>query len=68
MNVGDILEYNRTHDSRGRLKPTVKEPSLASLERQMNDGVVKATDGCRVEPDGHCPHGHVSWLIYLGYI
>ena len=26
------------------------------------------TDGCRVEPDGICPHGHKSWLLELGYI
>lgn len=49
-------------------KPTAKQPSLDSLERQADSGVCKATDGCRVEPDGTCPHGHVSWLIYLGYI
>ena len=25
-----------------------------------------ATDGCEVEPDGFCPHGHPSWLVRLG--
>lgn len=28
----------------------------------------QATDGCQVEPDGYCEHGHVSWLLYLGLI
>lgn len=46
----------------------VKQPSLASLERQSNDGVVKALDGCLVEPDGMCPHGLPSWMLRLGYI
>lgn len=25
-------------------------------------------DGCEVEPDGHCPHGHPSILLALGMI
>ena len=45
-----------------------KVPSLNTLERWMADGVAKATDGCRVEPDGHCPHGKPSWLLRLGLI
>ena len=44
------------------------KPSLTTRERWMMDGVAKATDGCRVEPDGECPHGAKSWLIVLGYI
>lgn len=49
-------------------KPTEEKPSMEELRDQMSDGVVDATDGCSVEPDGWCSHGHVSWLIYLGYI
>lgn len=45
-----------------------KAPSIATMERWMADGVAKATDGCRVEPDGRCGHGKPSWLLYLGYI
>lgn len=37
-----------------------------------NDGigwdVLVAPDGCRVEQDGQCPHGHVSPLRQLGLI
>lgn len=47
---------------------TMKTPSIATLERWLNDGVAKATDGCRVEPDGSCPHGHNSWMKVLGMI
>jgi len=49
-------------------KPTKKQPSIKTFEKWVCDGVAKATDGCTVEPDGTCPHGHVSWLLYLGYI
>ena len=47
---------------------TRKAPSLAQLERWMDDGICKATDGCTVEPDGICPHGCQSWLLELGLI
>lgn len=45
-----------------------KEPSIKTMERWVFDGVAKATDGCRVEPDGTCVHGCKSWLMELGYI
>jgi hypothetical protein len=45
-----------------------RAPSIATMERWMDDGVARATDGCRVEPDGTCPHGAQSWLIVLGLI
>ena len=47
---------------------TSKPPSIATMERWMMDGVAKATDGCPVEPDGHCPHGKPSWLLKMGVI
>ena len=44
-------------------------PSPKTLEGWLiDDGVARATDGCRVEPDGECPHGAQSWLLVLGYI
>lgn len=49
-------------------KSAKKPPSIATLERWMFDGIAKATDGCKVEPDGSCPHGCKSWLLVLGYI
>jgi len=49
--------------------PTVDEPSFDEIEDMAIDGAgCWATDGCWVEPDGCCPHGHVSWLIYFGVI
>ena len=48
---------------------TTDEPDLETLESWMEeDGGCEATDGCWVEPDGICPHGHPSWLIRLGLI
>ena len=46
----------------------MKTPSIRTMEKWIMDGVAKATDGCRVEPDGKCPHGKPSWLIVLGFI
>jgi hypothetical protein len=45
-----------------------KQPSIRTMEHWVMDGVAKATDGCRVEPDGHCQHDKPSWLLELGYI
>jgi len=43
------------------------KPDIDSFE-EMTDSVVNATDGCQVEPDGRCEHGHSSWLLYWGLI
>lgn len=47
---------------------TSKPPSIATMERWLANGVAKALDGCRVEPDGHCEHGKPSWLLQMGII
>lgn len=49
-------------------KPTKKEPTTDTMIKWENNGVAKATDGCKVEPDGLCSHGHPSWLLVLGLI
>lgn len=43
-------------------------PSEDELMDMFMDGECTATDGCLVEPDGVCPHGHKSWLLVLGMI
>lgn len=48
--------------------PTEPTPSMDQLEEWVFDSVCEATDGCDVEPDGKCPHGHPSWLLALGLI
>ena len=47
-------------------RATMKPPSMNS--RRWLDSVVPATDGCDVEPDGKCEHGHSSWLLIWGLI
>ena len=43
-------------------------PSNATVEKWVGNGVALAVDGCRVEPDGHCPHGYPSKLLLMGLI
>ena len=49
-------------------EPTVDEPSIEELNDMAWDGVVEATDGCMVEPDGVCEHGYPSWFLYIGIV
>jgi len=49
-------------------EPTTPTPTADELEEMVFDSVVEATDGCTVEPDGTCPHGHPSWLIRMGLV
>jgi hypothetical protein len=49
-------------------KPTDPRPTMEMLNYMVFDGVAQATDGCNVEPDGTCEHGHESWLMVLGFI
>lgn len=63
-----LPHYSR--DARGYVlpyrPPTGSRPSWDELEAMVMDYLpVEATDGCVVESDGACAHGHVSWLIYL---
>ena len=50
------------------MKVTTEYPSEEQIEEWVFDSVCEATDGCTVEPDGICPHGHPSWLLALGLI
>ena len=45
-----------------------EEPTLEELMEWEWRGYMEATDGCRVEPDGVCPHGYPSWLLAKGLI
>ena len=49
-------------------EPTTEKPTLEELQEWEYEGGCEATDGCWVELDGTCPHGHVSWLLYLRMI
>ncbi len=47
---------------------TSPRPTVEQLMAWDFDGICEATDGCRVEPDGRCPHGHTSWLRLVGIV
>ena len=66
---GVLLEM-REYLKQSRLpEPTMDQPDFETLEEWMaEDGGCEATDGCWVEPDGRCPHGHPSWFLKLGLI
>lgn len=49
-------------------KKTKKAPSIKTMAKWIDEGIARATDGCKVEPDGVCPHGCKSWLLVLGLI
>jgi hypothetical protein len=48
--------------------PTVEEPDDDQIEAWLMDDIAEATDGCQVELDGTCPHGHPSWLRRVGLV
>lgn len=61
----------QTYPPRGRVKyptPTSPQPSLEEIESWIWNSGCEATDGCWVEPDGTCEHGHPSWLLRFGMI
>lgn len=47
---------------------TGDRPSIEQLDEWLAEGGAEATDGCWVEPDGICPHGHQSWLLLIGMV
>lgn len=49
-------------------KPAVKAPTLATMQRWLANGIAYTPDGCKVEPDGTCPHGERSWFLIRGVI
>mgnify|MGYP001599027735 CR=1 FL=1 len=51
-----------------QLSPLGEKPSIEKLFQWFLGERCEATDGCIVEHDGTCPHGHPSWLKYLSLI
>jgi len=50
-------------------EPLSDAPDLETIREWLDECGSMATDGdCWVEPDGVCPHGYPSWLLYLGMI
>jgi len=64
-----IGDYTRERRADGlRHEAAGDRPSVEKLEEWLSEGGAEATDGCWVEPDGICQHGHQSWLLLLGMI
>lgn len=64
-----IYDYSRGPRADGiKHRATGPQPSVEQLMAWDFDGICESTDGCRVEPDGHCPHGHTSWLRIVGIV
>ena len=61
----DINQYYLDHPDAVRI---CKPPGVATLERWESNGYCKALDGCKVEPDGYCPHNLPSWLMVMELI
>jgi hypothetical protein len=59
---------NRTDSHPDYKAVDTKQPGAATMNRWIDSGIARATDGCKVEPDGVCQHGHPSWILILGYI
>ena len=41
--------------------------SQKTIQEWIYNGICPAKDGCLVELDGYCPHGHPSLLIEIGF-
>ena len=65
-NVDDPVENDVLHVWPEPTEPMPDEETLMVWFSQ--DSGCEATDGCWVEGDGCCPHGHFSWLLVLGMI
>jgi hypothetical protein len=65
----ETVECESCGRKQGERHKAVSEcPDIDTLYEWVSDGIAESTDGCNVEPDGYCPHGHASWLIVLGFI
>jgi hypothetical protein len=66
---GIASELEETHNVATWPAPTVERPDWQTIEEWLwEDGGCETTDGCWVEPDATCQHGHPSWLLKLGMI
>ncbi len=65
----EVSECPKCHRKSGQKHKAIgRKPTWQQLQEWEERGYSRATDGCRVELDGTCPHGHTSWLRVLGYI
>lgn len=53
-----------------KITPSKALNNLGLTMIDMMDSIIPAccSEGCEVEPDGHCEHGHPSVLLEMGMI
>ncbi len=63
MSTNAIRETVRAEVRAGLLE----EPTEAEIFAEADDAVCTAAcpEGCRIEPDGMCPHGRPSWVSLM---
>ena len=64
VSISDFRKKYPKHD----IKECEFPPSMDELQDMVFDGYCYASDGCEVETDGKCEHGHNSWLLVYGLI
>jgi len=65
-------DSNRTYKTAISNLPTTvsgfAKPSMATMNKWINDGVARTPTGKSTEPDGYANDGSPSWLLALGLI
>lgn len=47
----------------------IPQPSIEQIMQwSWESSGCEATDGCWVEEDGTCEHGHQSWILVMGLV
>ena len=64
----EIEGDDRPLKATGWPEPTVAQPDIEQLLAWERAGGCEATDGCGVELDGTCIHGHPSWALVMGLV
>ena len=68
VTVGNEVRIARIELASTWLKGFKKAPSMGTLSKQTDNGVVSTCLGTKVEPDGWDYHGAPAWTMVLGII
>ena len=58
--------FKKSPNAAEQLLATIVQDEFADLDDEM--GATDCSEGCQVEPDGHCPHGYESAGLTLAAI
>ena len=68
ITVGNEIKIARIEMASTWLKGFKKVPSITTLSKQANNGIVTTCLGTKVEPDGWDYNGAPSWALVVGVI